>query len=423
MVSLTSQGTGVSKDYASYVLLTLGTASFFNFLDRSAFTVLAVPIKAELKLSDTAIGLLGGFGFALFYALMGVPLARLADRHNRVTILSISLAIWSLATAYCGLAANLVQLALGRVGVGAGEAGCTPACYSILADYFPPERRAFATGMYYTGGNIGLLCGLMLSGLLAETVGWRATFVMLGVPGVAFALLMKLTVREPARGRLDRPVRQDGGAAVPTIRRLLTKRPAFVHLTAGYTIATFGFYAALTWLPHFFRRIHGLDSADIGLRYGLSFGGGMVVGVALGAVLAPRLIARDRRWEMWFPAVVTALSLPAFAGLLLVDDANIALLLTAIACALFSMSMGPGLACLQSLSEAPIRATATAVFFLTATILGQGFGPTLVGIGSDWMTFVHQPLRWALLLSQLSYGWAAVHFYLGGRRYLADAVC
>lgn len=408
------------QDSSTYVLVLLSIASFFNFLDRSAFTVLAVFIKADLALSDTQIGLLGGFGFALFYALMGIPIARLADQHNRVTILAASLTVWSLATAFCGAATNFVQLSLGRVAVGAGEAGCTPASYSIIADRFPANRRAFATGMFYTGGNIGMLCGLMASGLLAQAAGWRATFVLLGLPGVCFALLLKLTVPEPTRGVLDKPAQTGVDLPAPSIRRLVVARPAFLHLTAGYTLATFGLYSALTWLPHFFKRVHGMSPAELGTKFGLVFGGGMVAGVLLGALLAPRLIVRDRRWEMWFPALVSALCLPAFIGVLLVNGQNFALGLTALGCVLFASCMGPGLACLQSLSEASIRATATAVFFLTATILGQGLGPTLVGLGSDLMQSNEQSLRLPLIISQLTFGWAAAHFYWGARGYLRD---
>lgn len=415
----------LGPNYTSYVLVMLGITSFFNYLDRSVFSVLAVSIKADLELSDTQIGLLGGFGFALFYAVLGIPIARLSDKRSRMPILSICLGVWSAATALCGVASSFIQLLWARVGVGAGESGCAPASYSILADYFPAQRRAFAVGMFHTGGNIGFLCGLMLAGILAEAVGWRATFFVLGVPGVLFAIALKMTVREPIRGAMDVAVKPGISPSVPTIWRLIKERPAYVHLTAGYTTASFGFYSALNWLPHIFKRSHGMTSAEIGIQYGIAFGGGMVIGVALGAILAPRMIARDRRWEMWFPALVTVFCVPAFLGVLASGEKNSALIFTFFGCAFFSMGIGPGLASMQSLTEAAIRATASAIVLLIAALLGQGLGPTFVGISSDALAdvFGEHSLRLSLVFSQLTYGWAALHFYLGGRRFLKDAVC
>lgn len=406
---------------AAFTLIALGVVSFFNYLDRSAFSVLAVPIKEDLGLTDTQIGLVGGLGFSLFYATMGLPLAWVADRGRRITLLSVCLAAWSAATAACGMATSFVQLLLARVGVGAGEAGCVPASYSLLSDLFPQKRRAFAVGMFHFGGNIGFLGGLMLAGLLAQVIGWRETFILLGAPGIVLALVLNFVLREPQRGRLDKPIEADGPR--PSFGAVL-KRPAYLHALAGNALMLCGFYAILLWLPAFYARTHGLTSAEIGLYHGASFGGGMVLGVAVGAVIASWLIERARQWEMWFPAVTTLLSMPLFVLVLLAPSAPAALIATFVATFVFTMGLGPAFSVAQSLSEAPVRAAASALVLLTSAIFGQGLGPTAVGMLSDaWASqFGEFALRNAMLAPQITLLWGAVHFYLGGRRCAKDAV-
>ncbi len=416
---LETRPTQASARYTNYVLVVLSITSFFNYLDRSIFSILAIPMQQDLDLSDAQVGLLGGFGFALFYATLGIPLARLADRCNRVTLLSICMAVWSAATAACGLAANFLQLLLARVGVGAGEAGCVPASYSILADYFPARRRAMAIGMFHFGGNLGLLVGLMVAGLLSEAIGWRASFILLGLPGVLFAVVLRWTVREQPRGILDAPVSASGAA--PSLRTVL-RRKAFLHLVAAYTLATGGFYSLLLWLPHFFVRNHHMQIAQLGTWYGLAMGGGLVIGVFVGAILATSLIARDRRWELWFPSLVTACALFFFASALLLPTPGTSLFMVSLGAIAFSMSLGPGLAAIQSLSEAPVRAVTSAVVLLASAIFGQGFFPTVTGIGSDALSPLlgAESLRYVLLGVLLTLAWSALHFFLGGRCFIAD---
>ena len=432
-LALSTNLTSGRPSYTAYVLVALSITSFFNYLDRSVFSVLAVPIKTELGLSDTQIGVLGGFGFALFYAILGLPLAWVADRHNRMTLLSICLAVWSAATAACGMAGNFVQMLLARTAVGAGEAGCVPSAYSVLSDYFPPRRRAFAVGMFHFGGNLGVLCGLMLAGILAEAIGWRMTFIVLGVPGILFAILLKLTVREPRRGQMDTgraaampegSISQESAVSTMTKIRKLSARPAYLHLTFAYTLSVCGYYASLLWLPQLFARVHGMSAAEIGIQYGLALGGGAVIGVAAGAMIATGFIARDRRWEMWFPAAATLASFPFLVGAVLAPNAAIAIASTFLGAFAFSTGMGPGLAAIQSLAEASLRATATAIILLLSAILGQGLGPTLVGLSSDLLTssLNDMALSVSLIAVQITLFWSAIHFYLGGRGFSRDVV-
>ena len=408
-----------SRNYRTYVLSALGVVALFNFFDRSIFSVLAVSIKSDLDLSDTQIGLLGGFGFALFYAIVGIPLARIADRHNRVTLVSACLAVWSLATAACGVASGFISLLLARVGVGAGEAGCFPPSYSVLSDYYPPARRAFAIGVFHFWGNIGFLMGLVGAGILSDLFGWRAAFIIFGLPGVLFAVILKLTVREPVRGALDN-ARTPMEAGLREAVKVLIARGAYIHLLIAYSLSALAFYAILLWLPQFFARTFSMTQSELGIYYGFAFGGGMIVGVGLGAVIAPRFIAKNRRWEMLFPAIAALLSLPLALGILVVPSQTTALILTFLFCAFASAGLGPGFAAVQSLSEPGIRATASALVLFAAAIVGQGLGPTLVGILSDALSasLGERSLSFSIAFTAGAFGWSSLHGWLGSRRFL-----
>ncbi len=404
-----------------FVLLALSIIAFFNVLDRAIFSILAVSIKKDLMLSDTEVGLLGGLAFALFYAVLGIPLARYADRSNRVRLLSICLTVWSIATAACGAAIGFISLLFARTGVGAGEAGCFPSSYSILSDYFPPHKRAFAIGLFHAGGNVGFLVGLMAAGILAELVGWRMTFVLMGIPGVLFALFFVLTVKEPIRGaqELSPEATITGNEGFgKTIHDLLSKS-AMLHLIIGYTLSIFGFYGALQWLPHFFVRSHSMTSSQIGFWYGLAFGGGMIIGVVIGALLSAMLIPRDRRWEMWLPGFGTLAALPCFMSIYIVEQLDIAIGLTFLACLVISSGLGPGFSAIQSLAKPNMRATAASIVLLVSAIIGQGLGPTMIGVMSDYLTISsgENSLRIALMISCVAFGWSAFHYIWGARKF------
>lgn len=408
---------------ATYLLGALSVVAFFNFLDRAIFSVLAVPIKADLRLSDTEIGLLGGLAFALFYAFLGLPLARLADRSNRTRLVSVCLAVWSASTAACGMAGGFVSLLLARIGVGAGEAGCFPASYSMLSDAYPPKRRAYAIGIFHTVGNVGFLAGLMAAGLLAEAVGWRMAFAIVGIPGILFALWTAVALPEPARLLGEAAPTKSEATSLWAVLRHVASRPALRNLTIGYSLSIFAFYSALAWLPHLFARAHGLSNAEIGLWYGLAFGGGMIGGVLIGALVSPAAVAKDRRWEMWLPGTGVLIACPFFILAFWTPSTGIALAATALGSAAASSGLGPGFSAVQALAPPDARATTAAAVLLISAVVGQGFGPAIVGFVSDALAQRHvsASLEISLSLAGVGFLWASVHYLIGSRTFRRES--
>ncbi|MFZ5607979.1 MAG: spinster family MFS transporter [Pseudomonadota bacterium] len=418
---------GASQYYNLFVLSILGFVSFFNYMDRALFAILAQDIKQDIVLTDTQLGLLGGFGFALFYAIMGLPLARLADTRPRVTLLSVCVGLWSLATALCGLASNFTQMFLARTLVGIGESGGTPTSYSIISDYFPKQRRAFAIGLFHAGGNLGVMFGLILAGVVADAYGWQMAFVALGLPGVLLALIIKGWLQEPPRGRFfDADTRHAVGHidVRAAVQRLL-RRPTYIHLMLGFSIGFFAYYGLLHWTPAFFIRAHGMSTSETGMFFGLAFGSGGVLGMTVGALLAPLLIRRDRRWEMWIVAGSFALSIPFYAIAFLLASTHIAMAFIFLAGLTVTAGTAPGLAAIQSVAEPNVRALATAIQFFVGALIGQGMGPFFVGAMSDALMPRYggaDGLRYALLLSLGAFAWGAAHLVLAARNFHRDRV-
>lgn len=412
--------------YKYYVLAVLTVVSFFNYMDRMVLAVLVEPIKRDLNLSDTQIGLLSGFAFAALYATLGIPLARLADTRSRTAILGTCVAVWSAMTAACGLAGNFFHMLLARVGVGVGEAGCVPASHSLLGDYFPAERRAFAISVFQAGGIAGISVGLMATGFLAEAFGWRMAFLLVGAPGLLLGAIVMFTIREP------RSVAQRRAAAAdPTPRmsnlaavRQLASRPAFVNLVAGLSVGSFATYGLAQWLAAFFIRVHGLSLSEVGLWSGLSSGAGSVFGVLVGGVLAMHLIKRDRRWELWMPALSYGLGYPLYMGVFLWPDPWVAMGIKFLAGMVVASGGGVALAAIQSLAEPHLRATAIAVMMFFSSLIGLGAGPFFVGLISDQLqpTVGDQSLRYALVTVTGILVFASLHFYLASRTMRRDAV-
>jgi predicted MFS family arabinose efflux permease len=410
-----------SDNYKYFVLFMLGLVAAVNFIDRAIFSVLAVSIKDDLLLSDTQIGLVGGVGFALFYAIMGLPLARLADKTNRITLLTVCLTFWSLATAACGLVANFWQLLAARVAVGGGEAGCFPASFSVLSDYFLPSKRAFAIGLFYFAGFLGFTFGLAFTGALAESIGWRLTFVVVGVPGVLLAICLKLTVKEPKR-TLTEEQQNNSKVDLLIIIKTLVKKRSYIHLVLGYTFFIFSSYAMMLWLPQFYNRVHGLDSSEIGLYFGMALGLGLVFGSFAGAILANKLIAHSRIWEMRFPALVSIMAFFAFSTVLLVPSLPVSLVACFFGGVASTAGLGPNFAAIQSLTAPQYRATSSALVLFFAAIIGQGVGPTLAGVFSDMLNNAEfdNPLKIALLVVSVPFILSAMHNFLGSRSFLND---
>ena len=302
-----------SSRYRYYVLALLTLGYVFNFVDRQVMTILIEPIKTEFGATDTQMGLLSGLAFALFYATLGIPVARLADRWSRRNVLAISMTTWSAVTALCAMATGFWHLLLLRIGVGIGEAGGTPPSQSLLADYFPLEKRAFAQGILATAPNIGILVGLFGGAVIAEAYGWRSVFLVFGIPGVLLAILIQLTVREPLKVSVPEGQAQAGlFAALGNIFRL----PSFAHIMLGVGFTGIAGYGLGVWSPSFWFG-YDMSLVDAGLYLGLIgvFGGGL--GTISSGLLVDRLARHDKRWQLWLPAIGIFLALPTQLAFLL----------------------------------------------------------------------------------------------------------
>ena len=414
-----------SKPYTTYVLVVLATINLLCFVDRLMLSVLLEPIKKDLGLSDVQLGLMTGVAFALFYATVGIPVARLADRKSRVMIVSIATALWSLMTVMTGFANSFTQMLLARFGVGVGEAGCLPPGHSLLSDYYPPQRRAFAIGMFMLGGGVGTMLGQILAGVIGAKYGWRWAFFVLGAPGLIVALVTILSVREPPKGRFEGQSKVD--VKLNNFRSAVTTlfgRRTYVHILIAYALSNFALYGLMNWLPTFFVRSYGLSLSEVGMAVGLACGGGAMVGMALGSVLAPKLVARDRRWETWMPAISHGLCLPLFLSMLSVQSLTAALVIGFFAMLSATFGIGAGLSCVQSCAEPNLRATAMSLVMFCSALIGMGGGPLVVGVLSDQFTpiWLDSGLRVALVAPALVFAWATLHFTLAGRSLLNDKV-
>ena len=410
---------------ATYALSLLFFVSFFNYMDRMVLAVLVEPIKAELGLSDSQLGLLTGFAFAALYATLGIPLARLADKKSRVIILSACLVLWSAMTAATGLARNFWQLFVIRMGVGVGEAGCVPSAHSMIGDLFPPEKRAFAISVFQAGGLAGLSGGLMLTGVLADQLGWRLALCVVGVPGIVLGLIILFTLKEPQRRSAPASDRPDasGETARVAITSLL-KRPALLHLTLGLAVGSFATYGLTQWIPAFFIRSHGLSLTQIGVWSGLAAGIGGILGVLAGGVGAVKLLQKDRRWELWIPAIAYAGSAPFYIAVFLCPSPYLAIVIKVAATFIAASGGGVALSAIQSFAEPHRRATAVSLVLFLSSLLGLGAGPFAVGLISDLLQprLGAESLRYALVISTAALVWAGAHFLIAARTARQDQV-
>jgi len=414
--------------YRNYVLLILTLGYVFNFVDRQVMTILLEPIKAEFGASDTQMGLISGLAFALFYATLGVPVARLADRWSRRNVLALSMTTWSAVTAACGVAGSFWQLALLRIGVGIGEAGGTPPSQSLITDYFPPERRAFAQGVLATAPNIGVLVGLFGGALIAEAYGWRNVFFVFGLPGIVLALLLYFTVREPEKPRVTAV--NDGSlwAAITGIFSL----PSFLAIAFGVGFAAIPGYGLGVWSPSFLVRVHGMSLVDAGLWLGVIGVIGGSVGTILSGILVDKLAVRDTRWQLRIPALGLLLAMPLQALFLLWPEGSVflvgtkvvpvALLFMALSAIFACFWIAPSYAAVQNLVPGHWRTQASALLLLVFNLLGLGLGPLVVGMLSDALAHMGaQSVRWALV-SSLSMGLVAAAVYWRGASVYRDIV-
>jgi predicted MFS family arabinose efflux permease len=414
-----------SRRYGYYVLVMLTLVSTLNFIDRQLMAILLEPIKAEFHLSDTQLGFLTGFAFAIFYSIMGIPLAKLADSGNRSRLIAIVVIAWSVMTAFCGVTIGFASLLVARIGVGIGEAGSAPAVQSQLADYFDPRRRASMIGLQSTGVYLGILFGFLLGGWINQYLGWRTAFMALGVPGVIFALLFWLTVREPPRGVVENVA--DTGKTPPvmeTLRHLWSMR-SYRHIPFAVSFYAFVAYGSMSWGPAFFMRTHHLTTGEAGTWLALSAGVAGGLGCYFGGVLSDYIVNRtgDARWHMWLPALFIGVSIPLQFIIYLSPTPLPALLTTAAVWFLGNTWLGPAQATLQGLAGLRMRAMALAVMLFLNNLIGQGLGPQIVGILSDHMRRAYGPdsLRYSLLIAVVIASlWSVFHFTMAARTLRED---
>jgi MFS family permease len=396
----------------------------FNFIDRSILSILLESIKEEFQLSDTQLGLLSGPAFAIFYTVVGLPIARWSDRGKRTSIIAGAVVVWSAMTALTGFAQSFLHLLLARIGVGVGEAGCSPPAHSLLSDYFPPSRRATVLAIYSLGIPIGGGIGFIAGGWLEEFFDWRTAFIVVGAPGVLLALIVKLTLKEPKRGQFDEPVvARAPQQSVWQVLKFMNSLKSFRHLAIAAALHAFYGYGASAFVAAFFRRSHQMDPGELGTWFGIiAFTAGSL-GTFLGGFLADRLAKRDQRWYMWLPALATATFIPFAFLLYLSPNPYAGLILYFPGSILGGMYLGPTFAMTQSLVPANMRATAAAILLFVINIIGLGLGPQGVGILSDLLSsqFGHESLRYALLGTIVSFAaWSVLHYVLAARTLRED---
>lgn len=407
----------------NYVLVVLTLVYTFNFVDRQLLSILQEASKLDLSLSDAQLGLLTGFAFAMFYVTAGIPIARLADRSNRRNIVAVSVGLWSFMTAISGFVQNYLQLLLARVGVGVGEAGGSPPSHSIVSDIFPKKQRASALAFYSTGVNLGILFGFLFGGWLNEFFGWRVAFMVVGVPGIMLAILVRTTVREPVRGLVENKQASDKQVPFKDVITLLWQRKTFRHMALACGLNAFAGYGTVNWLASFFIRTHEMSTGELGTWLALSTGLFGAIGVLIGGILGDKLGGRDKRWYTWIPGLATIMVVPFMIIVLLTDNQYVALVCVFIPGTLQNVYLGNSIATTHNLVGLRWRSTASAILFFILNVIGLGMGPFAVGLLSDFLapTLGAESLRYSMLaLLPTVMIWSSIHFYLASRTMLKE---
>jgi predicted MFS family arabinose efflux permease len=399
-----------NKNIALLALLSL--VNLLNYVDRISLALLLEPIKREMALSDGQMGLLSGVAFSLFYALLGIPIARIADRGGKALLLPLCVFLWSLMTMASGLATSFVALFLARMLVGVGEAGCSPTSFSIIAENFEPRRRPVAISIFQAGGLLGVAIGMLSAGYAAEAFGWRMAMMFVGGAGIPVAIVAALVLRHFP----EEPRSEVRNSAFTDISQLMAQQ-SFRSIVFGISLAAFGSYSVLQWLPAFFIRVHHLSIGEVGLLMALSTGGGGIVGMLCGGFGSRRIVAKDVRWDLKIPAITYAVSAPLFFAVIATSNTTLAIVLNFAATAVSASGGGIALAALQRFTGEGRRATANALMLMISAIFGVGLGPVFVGYVSDAATpyLGVDSLRFALGLATLSFVFAALNFMRASR--------
>lgn len=416
----------MSSGQRRYALALLAVVYMFNFVDRQILAILLPAIKAEFVVSDAFLGFLTGTAFALVYSILGIPLGKYADRANRRNLIAIALAFWSAMTAACGLANNVMQLLAARVGVGIGEAGCTPPAHSMIADMYPPERRATAMGVYTLGISSGIMLAYLAGGWVVQNIGWREALFIVGLPGIVLAIIVRLTMIEPQRGASE--ARSDSGTqpSYAEVLAFVKRQRSFIHLALAAGLMSLVGYAVVTFLPTFMSRSFGWGFARLGLWLGLILGiiGG--AGYLFGGYMADRLGRSGARLSLRYLAVASLVSCLLFIAMFSAASAPAALWLFTLPILAMNAYLPPTYALTQSLVPLRMRAVASAIMLLVINLIGLALGPWLAGLLSDVLQsrFGIESMRYSLLLlCTVVLPWAAWHFFCCSKRIEADLEC
>jgi len=427
----------VSDGYRRYALTLLLVIYTLNFLDRQVVNILAEPIKKDLGLHDWQLGMMTGLAFALFYTVLGLPIARLAERANRAWIISGAIAAWSGFTLLCGFAQNFPQLILARIGVGVGEAGCTPPAHSLITDYVPRDRRASAIAFYSIGTPLGSLLGMAMGGVVADAWGWRAAFLVAGAPGLLMAALALLTLKEPRKAAIKGA--PHAGPGVGEALQEIAGKKTFWLMAIGAAIIAFAGYGSAAFIGSFYFRNHAAEAAQAAAGFGLGVAGflglalGIIGGVAgilgsfTGGVIGDRLGKQGPQGQMTLPAVAAIVGAPFYIFGMTTPSMIAAMAVLAIPTFLNSMWYGPVYGSVQGLVRPQTRATAAAVILFIINLIGLGFGPLAVGALSDFYADglgmgEGEGIRWALMTSASTMLVAAALFWTARKTIRTDMV-
>jgi len=414
-----------SKAYLRYALGLFLLVYIVNFIDRQIFSILIEPIKAEIELSDTQLGLLGGIAFALFYTFAGIPIARWADVGTRKNIVALAVLIWSAMTMFTSTAKSFGGLLIARIGVGVGEAGCSPPIHSMISDYFPESKRATALATYALGIPIGGAIGTLAGGWIGEYFGWRNAFLVVGLPGIFLAAVVFFTIREPKRGLQVASVKVESVAESYTLKetiRFMWSLKSFRNLSFAGALHAFVGYGVGLFLPSFFMRIHGYGLAETS-TYLFLIGLTGIIGTYLGGYLGDRFGQNDKRWYMFIPGAATLISVPFAALFYSTGDPVLALFLAIPGAILGPMYLGPTFGMTQTLVPPAMRATASALMLFILNLIGLGLGPVAAGVLSDLLKpeYGVESIRYSLFILAVGGNlWSALHYYFASKTLRED---
>ena len=416
-------GQAVTRGARRYAIVVLAIVYMFNFVDRQILAILLPAIKAEFNVGDSYLGFLSGTVFALFYVTLGIPIARYAEHCNRRNLIAGAVALWSAMTAVSGFATNLVHLTLARIGVGVGEAGCSPPAHSMIADYYPPHERSAAMGFYTVGISVGIMLAYLGGGWIVETLGWRAAFFAVGAPGLLLALIVRFTIIEPRRGASENRVARETSPRLIEVGRFLKERRSFFHMAVGAGLSSLVGYSVINFLPSYVGRSFGVGMLEVGRWLGLILGIAGGAGFYFGGVIADRFGRSGQRRALLFIAIMGLITAVLMSFMFLATSWQLALLFFVIPAATNNVYLAPILSLTQGLVSLRMRATASALVLLIINIIGLATGPWITGTLSDLLkaSYGSESMRYSLLIVNcVILPWAAFHYVRAAKWVDAD---